>query len=154
MKAEFMTLARREFLARAGVALAAGAIAPSGGLSEAAAQSRPQWQESSNAEEWDAVRAQFALSDDFIHMSAMLLSSHPKPVRDAIDRHRQALDANPITYLHQNNRRLQDVARSAAGQYLNVSASDIALTDSTTMGVGLVYNGLRLTPDQEILSTE
>ena len=154
MKAEFMTLARREFLARAGVALAAGAIAPSGGLSEAAAQSRPQWQESSNAEEWDAVRAQFALSDDFIHMSAMLLSSHPKPVRDAIDRHRQALDANPITYLHQNNRRLQDVARSAAGQYLGVSASDIALTDSTTMGVGLVYNGLRLTPDQEILSTE
>jgi hypothetical protein len=34
------------------------------------------------------------------------------------------------------------------------NASDIALTDSTTMGVALVYNGLRLTPDQEILSTE
>jgi isopenicillin-N epimerase len=28
------------------------------------------------------------------------------------------------------------------------------LTDSTTMGIGLVYNGLSLSPDQEILSTE
>src|SRR4051794_18150563 len=40
------------------------------------------------------------------------------------------------------------------GHHLGVDASDIALTDSTTMGVSLIYNGLRLTPDQEILTTE
>ena len=87
-------------------------------------------------------------------MSAMLISSHPKPVREAIEQHRRAMDANPLTHLFQNNRLLQEAARAAAGQYLGVNASDIALTDSTTMGVGLVYNGLRLTPDQEILTTE
>ena len=149
-----MTLARRELLARAGLALAAGAIASAGGSSEVAAQNIPQPQAASSVEDWDAVRAQFALSDDFIHMSALLISSHPKPVRDAVEEHRRAMDANPITYLYENNRRLQHAARSAAGQYLGLSPSDIALTDSTTMGVGLVYNGLRLTPDQEILTTE
>jgi selenocysteine lyase/cysteine desulfurase len=87
-------------------------------------------------------------------MSAMLLSSHPKPVRDAIDAHRSGLDTDPVTYLRQHGRHLQDAARGAAGRYLGVDGSAIALTDSTTMGVGLVYNGLRLTPEQEILSTE
>jgi len=61
------------------------------------------------------VRAQFALTDDFIHMAAMLISSHPKPVRDAIDEYRRAIDANPLTYLFQNNRSLQDEARSSSG---------------------------------------
>jgi len=137
---------RRELLTGTGLALAAGALGSAPGWSEAV--------EPIGAGDWDAVRAQFALVDDFIHMSAMLISSHPKPVRDAIERHRRAMDANPLTYLFQNNRRLQETARAAAGQYLGINGSDIALTDSTTMGLGLVYNGLRLTPDQEILSTE
>jgi selenocysteine lyase/cysteine desulfurase len=149
-----MVLARRELLARTGLALAAGAIASSGHLRQSAAQDITAPLDPSSVDAWDAVRAQFALSDDFIHMSAMLISSHPKPVRDAIEEHRRAMDANPLSYLFENNRRLQEAARTAAGQYLGVSASEIALTDSTTMGVGLVYNGLRLRPDQEILSTE
>ena len=106
------------------------------------------------ADTWDGVRAQFALSDEYIHLSAMLIASHPKPVRDAIEEHRRAMDANPLTYLFRNNRSLQEAARTAAGHYLGIDASDIALTDSTTMGVSLIYNGLRLAPEQEILTTE
>src|SRR5918992_4271610 len=102
-----MVLARRELLARTGLALAAGAIASSGHLRQSAAQDITAPLDPSSVDAWDAVRAQFALSDDFIHMSAMLISSHPKPVRDAIDQYRRGLDVNPITYLHQNNRRLQ-----------------------------------------------
>src|SRR5215218_1021730 len=64
------------------------------------------------------------------------------------------MPARSPTYLFQNNRPLQEATRAAAGQYLGVDVSDIALTDSTTMGVSLVYNGLRLAPDQEILTTE
>lgn len=150
-----MTLVRRELLTRTGLALAAGAIASPAGATGAAAQGLPAWPLASGSlEGWAAVRAQFALSDDFVHMSAMLISSHPGPVREAIDAHRRGMDANPIVYLHQNNRRLQEAARAAAGRYLGVGGADIALTDSTTMGVALVYNGLRLTPDHEILTTE
>jgi isopenicillin-N epimerase len=150
-----MTLVRRELLTRTGLAIAASAIASSGGTAEAVAQTVAAPPPTlSDLEDWGAVRAQFALSPDFIHMSAMLISSHPRPVREAIDEHRRGMDANPITYLHQNNRRLQEAARAAAGDYLGISSSDVALTDSTTMGVALVYNGLRLTPDHEILTTE
>ncbi len=150
-----MTLGRRELLAQTGLALAASAIASSAGATGAVAQGMTALPLTSGAlEDWVAVRGQFALADDFIHMSAMLISSHPKPVREAIDAHRRGMDANPITYLHQNNRRHQEAARAAAGQYLGISGSDIALTDSTTMGVALVYNGLRLTADHEILTTE
>ncbi len=150
-----MKLARRELLTGTGLALAAGAIVSSGDSTGAVTQSIPAPSPAPTVfDDWAAVRAQFALSDDFIHMSAMLISSHPKPVREAIDEHRRGMDANSVTYLHQNNRRLQETARAAAGQYLGISGSDIALTDSTTMGVALVYNGLRLSPDYEILTTE
>src|SRR4051794_15682392 len=139
---------RRELLTRTGLAVAAGVIGSSGGWTDAAAQ------DIAAEANWDGVRAQFALSNEFVHLSAMLIASHPKPVREAIEEHRRGMDANPLTYVFENNRRLQGAARAAAGQYLGVNASDIALTDSTTMGVGLVYNGLHLTPEQEILSTE
>jgi len=105
--------------------------------------------------EWDAVRGQFALSDDYIHMSALYVASHPQPVREAIERHRRALDANPVLYLNDNNRRLVGESLSAAADYLGLAdADDVALTDSTTMGIGLVYNGLRFAPGDEILTTE
>jgi len=119
------------------------------------APSRPQPQSGRllSDDAWDDVRAQFALSDDTIHMSAMLIASHPATVREAIERHRRGLDADPVTYLERNNTPMQREARSAAGRYLGVDAGNIALTDSTTMGVGLVYNGLSLRPGDEVLST-
>jgi isopenicillin-N epimerase len=41
----------------------------------------------------------------------------------------------------------------AAGSYLGASPADIALTDSTTMGLGLLYNGLDLSAGDEALTT-
>ncbi len=104
--------------------------------------------------DWEEVRSQFALSEDTIHMSAMLIASHPRPVREAIERHRQGLDRDPVTYLEANNTSGLNAARSAAADFLGVGQDAIALTDSTTMGVGLVYNGMRLQPGDEILSTQ
>jgi selenocysteine lyase/cysteine desulfurase len=44
------------------------------------------------------------------------------------------------------------VLQAAAG-YLGVDPTEIALTDSTTMGLGLLYGGLALREGQEILTT-
>jgi len=123
---------RRELLARSGLALAAGAMGSTSAWMEAAAEDIPP--QTLDGPDWPAVRSQFALTNEFIHMSAMLISSHPKPVRNAIQEHRRGMDADPLTYVFQNNRRLQEEARTAAGQYLGVGGSGIALTDSTTMG--------------------
>lgn len=152
-----MEIGRRSFLAGSGLTLAAvgsaSAQAPEAAPPPPAPQPSPPPAAPKPAD-WSRIRAQFALTPDWIDMSAMLIASHPAPVRDAIDRHRRQLDANPVIYLEANNRSLQNRARAAAGQYLGAPAEAVALTDSTTMGVGLVYNGLRLRYGQEILTTD
>ena len=151
-----MALTRRTFLTQASLGVTAGGVAASCDLREpAAAEGKSVGQRgSAGADSWEQIREQFALAPGLVHMSALLISSHPKPVRDAIEEHRRALDADPVTYLNAHNRRLQGAARAAAARYLGVETSAIALTDSTTMGLGLVYNGLRLKPGDEILAME
>jgi isopenicillin-N epimerase len=113
-----------------------------------------QFGDLSSGDGWDRVRAQFALDPGLIEMSAMLLASHPRMVRAAIERHRRALDRDPVGHLESNNGRRAEAARNAAGRYLGAASSQIALTDSTTLGVGLIYGSLRLAPGDEILTTE
>ena len=136
-------LTRRGLLARAGIATGAVAL---GKIERAEA--------APDLTDWGAVRAQFALSPNRVHLTSFLLAAHPRPVRAAIDRHRRGLDANPVDYLHANEGRLTAEARAAAGRFLAVPPSEIALTDSTTMGLGLLYTRLALRPQDEILTTE
>jgi isopenicillin-N epimerase len=103
---------------------------------------------------WGEFRALFPIASDWIDFSSMLITSHPAPVAEAIQRYRNALDENPNIFLQDNNRILLSETRNAAARYFGgVDADEIALTESTTMGVALVYNGLRLKPGQEILTT-
>jgi isopenicillin-N epimerase len=104
-------------------------------------------------DDWEAVRSQFPLSRDLIHMAAFFLASHPTPVREAIERHREGLDQNPIGYWFDHEEKQEAQVLRAAADYLGVSATDIALTDSTTMGLGLLYGGLALREGQEVLTT-
>jgi selenocysteine lyase/cysteine desulfurase len=49
--------------------------------------------------------------------------------------------------------RLWTRVTAAAAAYLGGKPEEVALTSSTTMGLALIYNGLRLQPGQEILTT-
>jgi selenocysteine lyase/cysteine desulfurase len=136
-------LTRGDLLARAGAAAAAVAL----GQAETG-------DAATNLRDWRAVRAQFALDPNRIHLASFLLAAHPKGVRDAIERHRRGLDRDAVTYLHTHEAGLTGNVRAAAGRYLGVPPSEIALTDSTTMGLGLLYGGLDLGGDDEVLTTE
>lgn len=103
---------------------------------------------------WDDVRAQFRLSPDIIDLSALYISSHPRPVREAIERHRRGLDENPTVYLESEISRQHNRVMEAAAGYLGGDPDQIALTDSTTMGLALVYQGFRLKPGQEFLVSD
>src|SRR5262245_10657763 len=95
---------------------------------------------------WASVRAQFLLDPHLTNFATFLLASHPRQVRVAIARHARALDRDAKRYLdrkEQMNAADQRV-RSAAARYLAANPGEIALTDSTTMGLGLLYGGLRL----------
>jgi selenocysteine lyase/cysteine desulfurase len=142
-------LDRRQLLVRTGAALAAGGLGSAfADLEEVAAAP-----EADAAVDWGAVRRQFRLSPGWTHMGGLLLASHPAPVRLAIERHRRGLDANPVHYLHERGPALEAGVLRAAGAYLHARPTDIALTDSTTMGLGLLYNGLELRSGDEVLTT-
>src|SRR5436309_10928281 len=100
--------------------------------------------------DWAAVRAQFDLDPALSHFSAFVLAPHPAPVRAAIERHRRGMDRDAVGYLHANEDRLDAEVRAAAAGYLGAAGDEVALTDSTTMGLGLLYGGIRLRADQEV----
>jgi selenocysteine lyase/cysteine desulfurase len=140
---------RRELLERGGLALAAAAVLGPGALETA---------EEAEAERlaplpWSAVRSQFRLRRDRVHLAAFLLASHPAPVRRAIDRYRRALDADPVEYLHGSSAAREAAVLQAAAAYTGARAADIALTDSTTMGLALLYNGIHVRAGQELLTS-
>jgi isopenicillin-N epimerase len=99
------------------------------------------------------VRRLFPIDRDYIHMAGMLITSHPGAVAESVAEHRRGLDRNPAEYVEDRNRDLEAATRSAAASYLGARAGDVALTESTTMGIALVYNGIALRSDQEMLTT-
>lgn len=141
---------RRQFLNRLGISLGASLLAPQSLL--AASSSIANTSQIQPAD-WLALRNLFPLTRDYIQLSTFLLASHPKPVSLAIEKHRKGLDENPADYWHDRFLTIDaDISKQAA-DYMGGKGENIALTDSTTMGLGLVYSGLKLAPDDEILQT-
>ncbi len=155
-----MSLNRRDFVATLGFSLAGAVISRTAAANEPVAIPAID----SNSD-WAAVRAQFDLAPDWMHFSQFYIVSHPKPVRDAIERFRGMLDAQPFTtvehgmgfdvFLGGESREDPFPVRvqRAAASYIGGRAEDVALTDSTTQGLALVYQGLTLKPGDEVLCT-
>ena len=140
---------RREFLVGTGLALGATPLVGCGGGPVPAATAP----DAHIPGTWPEVKAEFALAPELAHMAGFFLASHPRMVRDAIDQHRQGLDTNPFVYIEENVARFETGVRAAAAEYMGAAVDQIAMTDSTTMGLGLVYGNLVLAPGKEILST-
>jgi len=149
-----MDVSRRGFLAATGT-LAASTVAP-GRLLAAVAKRTPPPPDLSR---WSDVKALFPLQRDLAHFASFYLVSHPKPVREAIEAFRRALDDSPYLAVErrmfesETQNVLLEVRRAAAG-YMGADASDIALTPNTTTGLALVYHGLPLAAGDELLATE
>ena len=143
-----MALDRRDFLARGGLTLAAAAV-----LGPEALAAGAEVESRAAPLTWRGVRSQFRLRRDRVHLGAFLLASHPAPVRAAIERHRRAFDADPVGYLHGQEVRREAAVLAAAAAYTGARPADLALTDSTTMGLALLYNGIHVRADQELLAS-
>jgi isopenicillin-N epimerase len=141
-----MSIPRRDFLARAGLGAAALGVRRT-----ARAETSPA--PAGGTPSWSAVRDEFLLSRDHIHLALMLLASHPRPVRDALERYRRAFDENPADTFEENFFQADGRTRQAAARYMGGAPEDIALTDSTTMGLALLYGGLPLRPGDEVVTS-
>jgi selenocysteine lyase/cysteine desulfurase len=154
-----MSVNRRDFVAAVGLS----ALASAGARAATPKPHAPPVAE--NLSDWSVVREQFDLSPLFLHFSQFFLVSHPRPVRQSIELYRRMLDANPVSTVDHGmgldvimGAQASDVSfpvrvQRAAAEYVGGHADDIALTDSTTQGLALVYNGLTLKPGDEILTT-
>lgn len=103
--------------------------------------------------DWEWVRTQFDLAPDHVHMSSFYISSHPRRVREEIERHRRAIDRNPFLAVEHGLSDMPAKIAAATAEYLEGRPEEVALTDSTTMGLALIYHGLPLRAGQEVLTT-
>ena len=145
-----MDLSRRNLLKSAG--LLAGALPFQSTLTASSTQSA----DSSAAfefENWERLRDEFDLDYSWRNFAGFLLTSHPRVVEQDIQRHRAGLNNNPANYLFKGWGYSEET-REKAGEFFGVNAGQVALTDSTTMGLATLYNGISIKPGQEVLSTE
>jgi selenocysteine lyase/cysteine desulfurase len=142
---------RRKFLLKSGVAISAGALLPACTTTPSPGNVAPVAELAFNT--WEDIRKHFLFNPNRIHMSQMLLAAHPKMVRDAIQKHRDEFDANPVEYWENNFQTVENGVRKKAAEYMDASPEEIALTDSTTMGLAMLYSGLKLNSSHEILTT-
>ncbi|MFG2052987.1 aminotransferase class V-fold PLP-dependent enzyme [Micromonospora sp. NPDC048930] len=103
---------------------------------------------------WESVQAQFALDRSRAHLATFVFAAHPAPVRAAVAAYRDGLDRDALGYLGTNEEQLDKGVLTAAAGHLDTRPDQIALTDSTTMGLGLLYTAVRLGPGEEVLTTE
>ncbi len=138
---------RRTFLKQAGVLAAS---LPLG------AAILPQAQAAATQDPWTGFKRLFNQDPDYLHFSNFLVTSHPKPVREAIERYRAQIDRNPglaMDWDLQETWKREGQVREWAGRYLKASPPQIALTGSTSEGLAMIYGGIKVRPDQEILTT-
>ena len=155
MTGEDRGLTRRRLLAGGGVA-GASALAAAGGYlaaREIAGDDGGDPRATAAASD-DTGGPLFELDPRYVNLTTFVLATHPRPVREAIERHRRRLDENTALYLQEAEVELEEASRSALAGYLDVNPDEVALTDSTTMGIALVYARLRLDPGDEVVTSE
>jgi isopenicillin-N epimerase len=148
-----MPVTRRNFLVGSSLSVAAGALTPLMSGSESDKVATP-----ARYNDWESVRREFDLSPDYIHLGLFYLTSHPRPVREAIEKYRRQLDSNPFVTVEsslfegvETNLPLH-ICQTIAG-YIAADPNDIALTQNTTTGLALIYHGLPLRKGDEVLTT-
>jgi selenocysteine lyase/cysteine desulfurase len=103
-------------------------------------------------QDWSSVQAQFLLDPELSQFAAFVLSPHTRVLDAAISGYRDELGRDTEAALLDGLDR-EAAVRTAAAAYHGGVAGQYALTDSTTMGLGLMYGGLRLAPGDEVLTT-
>ena len=137
---------RRQFLFAAGAGSAASVASANTTISAAVKRV------AGAANDWAAVKSSFDPAPNIVQMAAFYLASHPKPVRDAIERHRRGLDREAHGYIHHQGPKSERGLRAAAAEYMAVDPDHLSQVGSTTAGLGLTYANLQMKPEWEILT--
>jgi selenocysteine lyase/cysteine desulfurase len=107
--------------------------------------------------DWGPVTEAFALDREWSDFTAFMLSSHPRPVRDAIAYYSAKIDERPewaeLEALKPPDQNRVFGVKKALSGYLGGQDIEFALAPNTTTGLGLLFSGLQVRPGDEILMT-
>ena len=107
---------RRRLLAGGGVA-GASALAAAGGYLAAREIAGDDGDNGQATAASDGARGPlFELDPRYVNLTTFVLASHPRPVREAIERHRRKLDENTALYLRESEVALEDASRVGTGR--------------------------------------
>lgn len=152
-----MSMNRRDMLVSMASIAAVGALRPGFAPGEPGAGRRPI-RTPAGTVDWNAVRQLFPLAPDWTHLSCFLFVSHPRPVAEAIDAFRKKMDADPvwleIAILTDAEGWPYRKVKHALAQFVGGAPDEICMTSNTTSALAMAYQGLRIRPDQEIVTTE
>jgi isopenicillin-N epimerase len=106
--------------------------------------------------DWQKITELFAHDKKYVHLGAsQFVVSHPKHIHEAIDKYRTELDNDPVLYTQEvEDKNMQQVRKAIATYFAVADPNNIAITDSTTMGLGTIYTALNIQKGEEILTTE
>jgi isopenicillin-N epimerase len=150
-----MILSRRRFVHATSLSAGVAALLPERLLAD---QATRKVEAPEDLRDWAGVQRLFGLSPSWVHASLFFLASHPRPVREAIERYRRELDENPHdTVEHHGFAAFPETAMAASvaavARYVGGRPDDVALTNSTTGGLTLLHHGLPLKAGDEVLTT-
>ncbi|WP_089950412.1 aminotransferase class V-fold PLP-dependent enzyme [Lentzea xinjiangensis] len=100
--------------------------------------------------DWGAVRREFRLDPALTNLGLFYLASNPHEVRAAVEEFKRRLDANSHDLMPEER---QAVA-VALGQYVGGAPDDVAFVPNTTVGLSIVYGGLKLRAGQQVLLSD
>jgi selenocysteine lyase/cysteine desulfurase len=156
---------RRDFvrgLAALGLWPLAGGPALASDLAGVPAADRlKNWVADDDPHYWTWIRQQFSIPPDEAYFNTGTLGACPRPVLDAVVESMREMERTIAHYDYRAEHpeyiagyRPQEDLRKKAGDILNATAAEIALTQNATMGLNFVANGLDLKAGDEVLMTD
>jgi isopenicillin-N epimerase len=103
-------------------------------------------------ESWEFFRQNYSLDQKLIHFSLAIHVPHSISLNKEIDQFRKMIDYNP-DLMRRERHKYTNSTLEAAAHYLGTDKNLIALTDSSTMSLALIFNGFEFCKDDEILTT-
>lgn len=94
----------------------------------------------------------FRLDPAVTNFASGVIASHPRRVAASVWRDRRRLDESGVAHFLQRSFPGRQSALEAVQRYFDVEAGLTALTHSTTMGLGQVLAGMRMSPGQEVVT--
>ncbi len=94
------------------------------------------------------------LDPGIVHLQTGTLGLVPRPVFDATVAAARELELNPLIGAYGPGKAKLDGVRKQAAELLGCSLDEIILTGSTTAGMNMVAEGLRLSPGDRVITTD